>query len=395
MPAETLNVFVDTQVFDQHHLDFSNSPAFKRLVRLALSGELQIVLTDVTAREIRRHLDEAARKAVKQASNFNRLHQVTKRLVTEEDLEGVKGITGDQFATDLLDEFEGFLKKTNAIVLPVDEVRVSEVLDRFYAQKAPFGTNGKKYEFPDAIAAMTLEKWCKAGHPPRRIYIISGDKDWRRVCDDTPEFIRVTRFEELLEKFADVEAAAFLSGIKRAVAADKKAILTLLQHQVDRENIHFYTVDSMIDGEVQDATVLESDVLDVNVIEAAGGEATVSAVCWAKVRMNVIGDDPDSQWRDDDDGSLHSVWRVSGTIEREIEMTATVGVEYDTEEPGKAEVLDIDFDYEDINIEVDEGEVSVDYDDEDRDEDDDPDPSWFPDDEGPTDEEAGGRRVEF
>jgi hypothetical protein len=62
--AETPNVFLDTEVFDQHEYDLS-SPYFKRLIRLVNSGAVKLFLTTVTVGEIQDHIDERAKQGLR------------------------------------------------------------------------------------------------------------------------------------------------------------------------------------------------------------------------------------------------------------------------------------------------------------------------------------------
>lgn len=362
MPVVTQFVFIDTQVFDQHQLDFS-SPSFRRLVRLATAGELSLVLTDVTVREIRTHLDSAAQTAVKQLSNYKKVSRVVKQVIPADQLTGLESVTEEELAVSLRADFEKFLFETDTRVITVNTVPPSEIFDRYFLSKPPFGDKNKKSEFPDAFAGAALEAWCK-GPPPQTIYIVSGDGDWRRVCEETAEFIHVKRLEELLELFADSEIAA---DLKDAVKEASESVLSSLNEHIDRAVIYFYVDDSVADGEIENVEVVNSDIEDVNVIEAKDGYAVLSVACRVTVTLDISGDDPGSMWHDNDDGSLHSVWTVSGSVDRDLELEATVEVDYDIDNPHRITIKAVSFQEEGISISVEDDKLTTNYDNDEED----------------------------
>ena len=76
--AETPNVFLDTEVFRAHQLDFQ-SPNIRRLVRLAVEGPVRLLLTMVTKGEVLDDLKERARDAIKQLKEVRRLSSTMRR----------------------------------------------------------------------------------------------------------------------------------------------------------------------------------------------------------------------------------------------------------------------------------------------------------------------------
>jgi hypothetical protein len=71
--------------------------------------------------------------------------------------------------------------------------------------------------------------------------------------------------------------------------------------------------------------------------------------------------DPNSLWRDPDDCSLHSVWSASGSVEREIEMDATVNVSYDATAPHNITIDSVSFHENGVGVSIDETELATDY----------------------------------
>ena len=69
-----------------------------------------------------------------------------------------------------------FESATQMEVISVDHADVVDLVRRYFDRSAPFGVAGKKNEFPDAIALLSLEKW--AEREQKRILAVSTDSDW-------------------------------------------------------------------------------------------------------------------------------------------------------------------------------------------------------------------------
>jgi len=70
-----------------------------------------------------------------------------------------------------------FLNQTGGHIVNVDMANIKTVVDRYFRREAPFSSQGKKDEFPDAIALLSLEKW--ASDNKKRILAVSKDNDWK------------------------------------------------------------------------------------------------------------------------------------------------------------------------------------------------------------------------
>lgn len=103
MLVATKHVFIDTQVFDQHHNDFT-SPLFKKLIELSRSGEVKVILTDVTVREIRIHIDKLAHVALKQVSNIHKVERVVREMLPEGDADRYSSVSEEEIRKRLYED---------------------------------------------------------------------------------------------------------------------------------------------------------------------------------------------------------------------------------------------------------------------------------------------------
>ena len=367
--AETSNVFLDTEVFDCHQFAL-DALSFRRLVRLAAEDTVRVLLTTVTVGEIRKHIDQHAEKSFKQVESFRRILPATRKVITPDLHATLSGATVEQFRRSILEAFEAFLTDTKAVVLTVDGVSPEAVFRDYFAVNAPFGDGDKKSEFPDAFASAALRAWAES--EGESVYVVSGDKDWRRVCQNQDALIHQGQLGELLEKFADSELVSY---IRQAIGARRDEVKALLDAQA--EDIYVFSLDGM-EAEIEGPDEVDVTFEDFHVIEAKDGQATVSLFCALDFRVTVLDDDPDSSYTDPDNGERRSVWRRSGSIEGDAEMEATLTLQYDPAQPDQVTFEAVKFAKPEIEVGFEDHELTQETDGEDEDD-------YYQDEEPPDD----------
>src|SRR5262249_4389261 len=155
------NVFLDTEVFDAHQLDFT-SPNLRRLVRLTGAGTVHLFLTTVTRGEVLAHLDEKAQEAFKHVKEFRRSPRIMRKVLPPEAMAAIEAVTKEAACVALRKEFDDFVASSKATILPVDKVCPEAVFKKFFEGSAPFGDGRKKHEFPDAFACGAIQGWSAA-----------------------------------------------------------------------------------------------------------------------------------------------------------------------------------------------------------------------------------------
>jgi hypothetical protein len=353
--AITPNVFLDTEVFDGQGLDFA-SPNFMRLIRLATAGTVKLFLTTVTREEIKRHLDEHATKAFKQMSDYRRASRIVKKMLPPDMLATLGTADEGAIRNDLHRDFTVFTDNTKAEILSIDEVSPDAVFKRYFEQKPPFGDRHKKNEFPDAFACAALQAWC--ARTKSKIYVVSGDPDWKWVCASDPSLIHLNSLDQLLEQFAD---SVVVTAIKEVLAARKEEVEKLINSEA--ENLDYYVSDNLIDGEYDDLEV-NTEVEEFHVVEVADGQAVVTAFCTITIQASITADDPNSMWTDPDTRDVKSVWELRGSVEQENECDVTVSVTYDQKRPEDVKIGKVEFQDKSVEIEVEEGQLGCSAEDE-------------------------------
>ncbi len=311
--------FLDTQVFDQNAYDFENKH-FKLIIGLVELELVRLVMTEVTRQEIEAHIAAKAKDAFVALDKFRR-HGFHKNLRVPPFDAIAKGTTEDAIRTELLGQFREFCEKANVLQLSLEGVDIKSVLDDYFDRKPPFGEGKKKNEFPDAITAKILLKWCH--EKTQRIVVVSGDGDWGGVTD--PQLEVVKDVANYLARFPDPNIA---KTVRQAVQ-NSGYLLKAVKREF--ENLDFY--DEEYDAELTDLEVEDVSFVDFYVIDVKNGTATLEANVDISFSVHVAGQNHRLHYYDDDRDDF-----VRGTVSTSKSGTVTLEVYYEEDDPS-----DIDF----------------------------------------------------
>ena len=354
----TNNVFLDTQAFEAHQFDF-DSPNLRRVVRLAAQGHVRVVLTTVTVSETRAHIDDHAKKAYKQIETLRRISPLVKNRLSSDAHAVLASASEEEFRLSLKSAFEQFLADTKAMILSVESVSPEAIFKKYFETQPPFGDGSKKSEFPDAFASAALQAWCSS-EGNAKIFVVSDDKDWRRTCSGDRALVHVGQLSELLEKFADF---VLVTAIKDALTAKKDQLKALIE---EKAKILYYFSTDGVEAEIENVEEAEVEFEDVFVVDAKNGNAVANVFCILRYKVFVVDDDPDSGIYDHEEGSMHYVYRRSGTVEGEAERLVTVDIAYDQARPENIVIQHVAFDRDEVNVDLKHAPLSRDEDGEDE-----------------------------
>ena len=173
------NIFLDAAVFVEANFNYS-SKRFRDIASFGACGQIQVLLTDVTVREIRANLKEGVKRALpgvatKAILKNSTLPEITKRRdpVAQEAVE-------KELLEELLDQFEQFLKDANVKILKFEAEGILEVFDDYFDLKPPFGIGKNRAEFPDACSLNALRKWCEAEND--EVAVVTRDNGIAAAC---------------------------------------------------------------------------------------------------------------------------------------------------------------------------------------------------------------------
>lgn len=170
-------------------------------------GLITFVISEIVTREIRALLitkaktsADALSKAIKEGASNGQL--------SPEQIIVLQGIN-DKMATPETHangQLRAFIEATNAHIVAAEKAPMKEILKCYFGKRAPFSSQGKKDEFPDAISLLSLEAWAKEEN--KKILAISNDGDWKA-------FAQQSEWIDCIEDLA--------SGMSKVVAAKEAA----------------------------------------------------------------------------------------------------------------------------------------------------------------------------
>ena len=163
-------VFIDTSVFIAENY-FAPGNRIHTLQRLAEEGKINLVLSEITIQEVRKHIISQVRDAWKQ---FDKVCKVFRNL---QEIDKWRKSTNDKKECEhYLSQLDGFLKTPNLKVLDYTYCTdTAKVFKAYFESKKPFGEGKKKEEFPDAFVLTALEKY--AAETKQSVVVLSEDSD--------------------------------------------------------------------------------------------------------------------------------------------------------------------------------------------------------------------------
>lgn len=174
MPEQTAYgaLTFDTQTVMSNSFDFEGG----LLAQLGqFSGtQFQIVVTNVVASEIAKHLREKIKNTRDELRRSYKNAKLYGLEVAAEPIAQSENFDARELAKQRLVDY---LVQIGATVISTDDVPVRRLLQMYFAAQPPFASGKKKNEFPDAISLIALEDWAKANST--RILAISDDADWK------------------------------------------------------------------------------------------------------------------------------------------------------------------------------------------------------------------------
>jgi hypothetical protein len=207
-------VALDTEVFYKFNSNYDSIDC-RNLIKFVREERIKLLLTSVNYYEIKKHLKEKAQsisvlieKLLKDLNQYDfKLSEpsVKSQIPTNGSIlskykETVKNITPsfEEIYQELLARLEAFLKEANFEIIQINHVSADKVFDNYFSCIPPFNIGKKKSEFPDAFALLALEK--EAEDKEKKIYVVSGDSDWKNFCISNENLVYFEDIYKLLAK---------------------------------------------------------------------------------------------------------------------------------------------------------------------------------------------------
>jgi hypothetical protein len=327
---QTKYLFVDTEAFRRAQFDW-NGKALAKLAQFAAEGHLNLLITDVTKREVCRHLQERLVEATSAAKR----HEI---VFAQLGSSGVTAALNDPGAFKKLEEaFKAFLRATNAIDVPT-AATIDEVLSDYFARRPPF-SDKKKAEFPDAVVIASLRAWC--ANQNAKAYVVSGDPDLKACCSVSGPLLYASSIEDVIsqatvskELHEALAGTLFDSDLLREWLSEKLLDLTVVRGDSRLRRFS---------GAVRDVDGIDIDAVNVLEREGMHFECEIEFGAWLVLRL-------DFEQQEFEDYEPLRVQTPEKSVHRRFR--AEVVVRFDPAKLDETELESVYLDAQDVELEV-------------------------------------------
>lgn len=213
-------ILIDTSIFDGNGLRLEKGLLGK--LSQFRKSPIELLFPDVIKNEVQSHLEKkikVARNALEKSFNDagdhlffggSALNDAKKILIDSKEIEGLAE-----------SRIDNFISETGALELECgDYVSVSDLLNQYFSNTAPFSESGKKKnEFPDAIILLAVEEWAR--QEEKTVLAVAKDKDWKAYCEKSEHIDYEEDLSEGLAILNEENAPyALLANLEKALEND-------------------------------------------------------------------------------------------------------------------------------------------------------------------------------
>ncbi|MHA7629194.1 PIN domain-containing protein [Corallococcus sp. M7] len=344
---------LDTSIFDQVGCNLAS----KTLTALGQfkGSNIKVVLSSITLGEVRAHIAQSASASAEKARAA--INQYLKAWRSDQDRSAIAATLGlnNDAAEHARNQVSAFCELIRAIEVPVEPgVSVAELTRLYFSAEVPFSSkDGKKSEFPDAIALLSLEAWAeKAGG---YVLAVSKDTDWSRYAEKSNRIVCVKDLAASLNFFnteSSVVAARVASQLKQRKAPKlSQSIQNGLERYIENFEVEANS-DFMYEAEPHHSQILSWTVLEDTTFDVVDSDsASLSLAFEVEVEAEFSAQFSFSV-RDGVDRDYVSLGSASSkvTILFQVPLVVTLPKrEIDDPVPSEVEIEDsglvVDFDY--------------------------------------------------
>jgi hypothetical protein len=260
-------IFLDTNTYEAKNFQFETHE-LARLKEFILSDHAYLLVTDVTVREVKKHLSAkalASISAIKEASK----KAMILRNIPDLPWSGIfERVAVEDITARLLSQFDKYISGPNVEIATVSGADIATIFDAYFSEAPPFDGPGKKAEFPDAFVLDTLNRISK--HRGHKIYIVSNDGDFKRYCSLHDNLISISTVSEMIDLIVRnseelSEPAKFADGIYEILREDINARVLEAFREVEFSDDEMDDVEFEVTGiEIETCEILEKRVEEVS-----------------------------------------------------------------------------------------------------------------------------------
>lgn len=348
-------VFIDTSAFENKNFQFS-SHKLDQLCGYLEERKLHLLTTEITILEVKKHLNEKAKKAVstiKKAQKDAMILRNTPNL----DCHGIfSDLKEEDISNILIGAFDKFLEVSKAETVPINIVDTSIVFENYFNGLPPFSGGNKKNEFPDAFVLEAVRKTSE--ERKYLLYVISCDGDMKAYAEQHDNIVHLNTVDELINLVIrnEAELSEPVSFADKVFTRLELEIIKMLHYKLS--DMEFYPESSdYLDADIDSIVVNQVNIIDKNIIEVSPHSATYELTIEMLVSAEYSAANyEDSPWDPEDREFVFIVTDKLHAKHKE-ETFVYVKLNYEDELAARATIEEIEFTDSLISLDIDSAEI--------------------------------------
>lgn len=323
MALITTHVYIDTEYFVRMGLDFK-ARVFEEFAEIASTGDLDLLITQITKQEVVRKICESVNDALKAVHQIKRKSKVL-AYSSQSQLSGIfRHIDHGTAEREAIRMFNDFLSRCAATTVYLDNVNADQIFSDYFRQRPPFQSGQKKNEFRDAFTLAAIVSKLPGGG---KCYVVSKDDDFSRFASANDALIVVHELDEVLDLYLTHEDERS-NSVKKYLQRHKDRIKSKIRGRIEQAGL--YNLSSWDDAEIVDHKINEIDDFEPKIVRISDEEcvATFPAIVhfWVKVR----GPDFNNGMYDREEGVVYPAGFVefdtNDYLEVDVEIELNIGI---------------------------------------------------------------------
>ena len=292
-------IFIDTSIFESNN--FLEGKRIKEVYKLAERKDIRVVLPQLIYDEIRnrilKNIDEAVPKFAKYREEMRTLRNVPS-LSTKFDSFDI-----DKVKDELCSILKNRFIQSNFEIIDYPTLNIEVVFKNYFEKKFPFGSAGKKSEFPDAFALKSVEIWAEK----HKTKVIAFSKDKDMLNYKSPHLEIIEDFDLFLSnKIKEIEGIKHkkqLEQIDNIINGKSENIQNEIKNWVEYQLDNYTQYNEYSDyHEVHDLTIIEvqTDIIGYTITNVTKDYISVELKISINYQVEIIIDDDNYMYKDDD-----------------------------------------------------------------------------------------------
>lgn len=292
-------IFIDTSIFESNN--FLESKRIREVYKLAERGDIKIVLPELTYDEI---VNRISKNILEASQKFKKYRNDTRALRNVQSLSNkFEPFDNDEVQKEFVEKLENQFSKSNIEIVDYPTLNIKDIFRSYFEKRFPFGSGGKKSEFPDAFALKSIELWAEENNV--KVLAFSKDNDILNYNSSHLEIIEdfdlwlSDKIKEIEGKYHQKRLDEIEDFVNNKSDAIQKNVANWVNDQLD-DYTKYYEYSNYL--EVHDLSIVDikTDIEDYNITNVSEDYISVELRMYVNYKVEIIIDDEDYMIKDYD-----------------------------------------------------------------------------------------------